>query len=100
MLSPGAPMTALTDLPYLRAYAPALQAQAHALLAQGQLGALLQRKYPEGHAVRSDKALYDYAQEFKARHLRNAGTVKVPGPRGRMPTANSDVAVERPLLRW
>ena len=68
-------MTALTDLPYLRAYAPALQAQAHALLAQGQLGALLQRKYPEGHSVRSDKALYDYAQEFKARHLRNAGTV-------------------------
>ena len=54
MLSPGAPMTAPTDLPYLRAYAPALQAQAHALLAQGQLGALLRRKYPEGHAVRSD----------------------------------------------
>lgn len=72
---PGALMTAPLDLPYLRAYAPALQAQAHALLAQGQLGALLQRKYPEGHAVRSDKALYDYAQEFKARHLRNAGTV-------------------------
>ena len=73
---PGALMTtAPLDLPSLRAYAPALQAQAHALLAQGQLGALLQRKYPEGHAVRSDKALYDYAQEFKARHLRNAGTV-------------------------
>ena len=72
---PGALMTAPLDLPYLRAYAPALQAQAHALLAQGQLGALLQRKYPEGHAVRSDKALYDYTQELKARHLRNAGTL-------------------------
>lgn len=68
-------MTSSHDLPYLRAYAPALQAQAQALLAQDRLGALLQRKYTEAHAVRSDRALYDYTQALKARHLRNAGTV-------------------------
>ena len=64
-----------TDLPHLRSYPASLQDQARDLLQQGKLGAVLQRKYPQAHAVRSDKALYDYAQDFKARHLRNAGTV-------------------------
>ena len=64
-----------TDLPYLRSYPASLQDQARDLLQQGKLGAVLQRKYPQAHAVRSDKALYDYAQELKARYLRNAGTV-------------------------
>ena len=64
-----------SDLPYLRSYPAALQEQARDLLAQGRLGVMLQRKYPQAHAVRSDKALYDYAQELKACYLRNAGTV-------------------------
>ena len=64
-----------TDLPYLRSYPASLQDQARDLLQQGKLGAVLQRKYPQAHAVRSDKALYDYAQDLKARYLRNAGTV-------------------------
>ncbi|MGV3681694.1 MAG: hypothetical protein ACO1PM_18535 [Acidovorax sp.] len=62
-------------LPYLQSYPAPLQQQARDLLAQGRLGAVLLRKYPAAHAVRSDKALYDYAQELKARHLRNAGTI-------------------------
>lgn len=61
--------------PYLQSYPAPLQQQARDLLAQGRLGAVLLRKYPAAHAVRSDKALYDYAQELKARHLRNAGTI-------------------------
>ena len=64
-----------SDLPYLRSYPEPLRDQARDLLAQGRLGATLLRKYPQAHAVRSDKALYDYAQELKARHLRNAGSV-------------------------
>ena len=63
-----------SDLPYLRSYPAFLQDQARDLLSQGRLGDVLQRKYPQAHAVRSDKALYDYAQELKARYLRNAGT--------------------------
>ncbi len=65
----------IPNLPYLRSYPDALLGQARELLAQGQLGAVLQRKYPQAHTVRSDKALYDYVQELKARYLRNAGTV-------------------------
>ena len=63
------------ELPYLRSYPETLQTQARELLVAGKLGPVLQRKYPAAHAVRSDKALYDYAQELKARYLRNAGTV-------------------------
>ena len=64
-----------SELPYLRAYPEPLRDQVRGLLDQGQLGAVLLRKYPRAHAVRSDKALYDYTQELKARHLRNAGTL-------------------------
>lgn len=42
------------------------------MLAQGQLGEMLARKYPLGHEVRTDRALYDYTVELKQRFLRNA----------------------------
>lgn len=64
-----------SDLPYLRAYPEPLQEQVRTLLAQDALGATLMRKYPVAHSVRSDRALYEYAQQLKARFLRNAGTV-------------------------
>lgn len=63
------------DLPYLASYPETLREQARHLLGEGRLGAALLRRYPEPHAVRSDKALYDYAAQIKVRHLRNAGTV-------------------------
>ena len=66
------------DLPYLRAYPQALQDQVRGLLeANGPagLGALLQRRYPDSHVVRTDRALYQYTNELKNRHLRNAPAV-------------------------
>ena len=64
-----------SDLSYLRSYPESLQDQARELLAQGRLGTVLRRRYPVAHSVRSDKALYEYAQDLKSRFLRNAGTV-------------------------
>ncbi|RYF64079.1 MAG: M48 family peptidase [Comamonadaceae bacterium] len=64
-----------SDLPYLSAYPDSLQDQARELLAEGRLGAVLLRKYPAPHAVRSDRGLYDYTQDLKSRYLRNAGTI-------------------------
>ena len=65
------------DLPYLRSYSGALQDQVRALLSDGGSGlsALLLRKYPEAHSVRTDKALYQYTSDLKSRHLRNAAVV-------------------------
>ncbi len=66
---------AALDLPYLRAYPLALQQQAATLLEQGALGEWLLRKYPQPHAVRSDKALFAYVDVLKQRYLRNGGTI-------------------------
>lgn len=43
------------------------------LIEQGQLADRLLQKYPLAHAVRTDKALYDYVLELKGEYLRNAG---------------------------
>jgi predicted metal-dependent hydrolase len=59
-------------LRYLSGYPPALLAQVRELIADGRLAETVSRRYPEGHDVKTDRALYDYAGELKARFLRNA----------------------------
>jgi hypothetical protein len=59
-------------LKYLGGYPPALIDQVRALIEQGRLAATLAQRYPDAHAVRTDRALYDYVSELKARHLRKA----------------------------
>ncbi len=63
----------MRPLRYLTGYAPTVLAQVHELIAQGRLAESVARRYPEGHAVTNDRALYDYVGELKARHMRNAG---------------------------
>ena len=43
------------------------------MIEQGRLAEMLLKKYPLAHAVRTDKALYDYVLESKGAFLRNAG---------------------------
>lgn len=62
----------MTPLKYLQAYPQHLQDQVRTLLAEGRLGDYLQQRYPDRHAVQSDKALYSYALDLKQEHLRNA----------------------------
>lgn len=60
---------------YLGGYPEPLQARARELLASGQLGDWLLRKYPTAHAVRSDRALFDQVQTLRSRHLRGGDPV-------------------------
>ena len=60
------------DLPFLGGYPVATLDQVRDLIARGELGAYLQRRYPERHAVRNDGALYEHAMALKQRYLRNA----------------------------
>lgn len=60
---------------YLAGYPAALAEQVHQLIAQGRLAEVLLRKYPLAHAVRTDKALYDYVQELKGNYLRSAAAL-------------------------
>ena len=62
---------------YLGGYPPALVEQVRQLIAQNRLADVLLQKYPLAHTVRTDKALYDYVQELKGQHLRNAGQLSL-----------------------
>ena len=62
----------MSTLKYLAHYPEALQAQARQLIEENRLAALLRKKYPGSHDIRSDKALYDYVLALKNRHLRSA----------------------------
>ena len=66
------PVMQRSDLPFLGGYPAATLDQVRALIARGELGAYLARRYPERHDVRNDGALYEHAMALKQRHLRNA----------------------------
>jgi predicted metal-dependent hydrolase len=60
-----------SSLKYLGGYSPALQAQAHELIAQDRLGEYIRSRYTASHEVRNDKALRLVAVELKDRFMRN-----------------------------
>jgi UTP pyrophosphatase len=70
-LSPADALPAQALAP-LGGYPSELIAQVTPALLGGQMHALLQRRYSEAHAVRDDRALFDYVNERKQRYLRNA----------------------------
>jgi UTP pyrophosphatase len=62
---------------YLAGYDPALVQNVRQLIEQNRLAEILLKKYPDTHAVRTDKALYDYVQEIKGNYLRNTGQLSL-----------------------
>jgi predicted metal-dependent hydrolase len=60
---------------YLAAYPAALAGQVWQLIEQDRFADLLRQKYPQAHAVRTDKALYGYVLEIKNKFMSNAGQV-------------------------
>jgi predicted metal-dependent hydrolase len=66
-------MRAKSSPSYLAGYPLALAEQVQRLIEQDLLPKMLLEKYPHTHAVRSDKALYDYVLEAKSIYMRNAG---------------------------
>ena len=55
---------------YLAGYSDQVQAQVRDLVAADRLGAWLRDRYADVHAVRNDKALYEYTVAIKDRYLR------------------------------
>ena len=58
---------------YLAGYPTALTEQVQHLIDENRLADVLLKKYPLAHAVRTDKALYDYVHELKGEYMRSAG---------------------------
>jgi len=59
-------------LKYINHYPPHLTDPVRQLLERGELGQVLQQRYPQRHSVRSNKALYDYTMALKNRFLRKS----------------------------
>jgi predicted metal-dependent hydrolase len=57
---------------YLAGYPAELLAGVPALIEQGRLASTVLQRYPELHTVRTDRALFDYVAQTKARHLRQS----------------------------
>lgn len=62
-------------LKYLAAYSDDTRAQVASLIEEGRLGAVLLQRYPHAHAIRTDKALFDYVQTLRSTFLRNADPI-------------------------
>jgi predicted metal-dependent hydrolase len=72
-------MSSPNDLKYLKAYPDHLLDQVRRLIEDGKLAGHLLQRYPQAHAVRTDKALYAYVQDLKDDYLRNAEPVAKVG---------------------
>lgn len=58
------------DLKYLAGYPERVTGQVCRLIEEGRLASLLLKKYPAPHAIRTDRALYDYTIGLKNEFLR------------------------------
>jgi predicted metal-dependent hydrolase len=57
---------------YLNGYPAETVQQIEAMLQAQKLGPWLLKKYPQGHGMRDDRALFDYVQELKQDYLKGA----------------------------
>lgn len=62
----------MIPLKYLSAYSDQTRAQVAQLIEQDKLADVLRSRYPQAHAIRTDKALFDYVQDLRSEFLRNA----------------------------
>ncbi|MCQ8116076.1 M48 metallopeptidase family protein [Methylomonas rosea] len=62
----------MRPLKYLAGYAPAITEQVHALIDSDKLPALLLKKYPQPHDIKTDKALYTYTMDLKNQFMRQS----------------------------
>jgi UTP pyrophosphatase len=60
----------MQELRYLSGYPQQVTVQVQRFIDEQQLGAILLKKYPVAHEIKTDKALYDFAGELKNRFLR------------------------------
>jgi predicted metal-dependent hydrolase len=67
-IAPGA-------LPYLRGYPADTVGHIAGMLDAGKVGPWLLQKYPQGHGLRTDRALFDHVQSLKQEFLKGADAV-------------------------
>ncbi|MDD1796072.1 M48 family metallopeptidase [Enterovibrio sp. ZSDZ42] len=63
------------SLRYLNGYPEHLISQVEPLVESGKLGMWLAKRYPDKHAITSEKALYDYVMAFKNQYLKKSSPI-------------------------
>jgi predicted metal-dependent hydrolase len=66
---------ASVTLKYLQGYPQDTLDQVQSMLQDGRSADWLTRKYPQAHAIRTDRALYDYVQALRQSYVRGAAPV-------------------------
>lgn len=65
----------MTSLKYLSGYPAAITDQVRRLMDAEKLAAVLLKKYPAAHEIKTDKALYAYVMALKNQYLRQSGPI-------------------------
>lgn len=65
----------MDPLRYLQHYGEQTLSSVRELIARGGLGDYLTRRYPDRHQVQSDKALFEYVNQWRQRYLRSAPAI-------------------------
>ncbi|MGF1793822.1 M48 family metallopeptidase [Photobacterium profundum] len=65
----------MQELKYLQGYSSDLTSQVQQLIDSQKLEALLLKKYPENHNIKTEKALYDYVVEIKNQYLKKSAPI-------------------------
>ncbi|MBD1576503.1 MULTISPECIES: YgjP-like metallopeptidase domain-containing protein [Vibrio] len=60
------------SLKYLQGYPQQVLTQVDQLIANGKLESWVQTKYPKMHALKTEKALYEYTMQIKNRYLKKS----------------------------
>ena len=84
---------------YLAGYPPHLLASVQDLHAKAKLAPWLHQRYPDAHAVRTDKALYDYVSELKSDYLRNSGPLARVAYDGKLQSIQKALGIHARIAR-
>ncbi|WP_310441055.1 YgjP-like metallopeptidase domain-containing protein [Sulfurimonas sp.] len=65
----------MDSLKYINHYSEITKTEVLELIKQDKLALHLKTKYPNPHAIKTDKALFSYVNELKNAHIKNAPTL-------------------------
>lgn len=65
----------MSHLKYFQAYSEEIKIQVEQLIANGNVKNYLLNKYPKPHDIKSDKLLYEYANELRKIYMRNTSPI-------------------------
>lgn len=89
----------MPQLTYIEHYPEHLKSQIKTLVEEEKLGRYLLLKYPQTHAITSDKALYAYVMELRAEFLRKSEPITKVLYDGKISDINDALGLHRVTIK-